>query len=62
MNQDHNQRAQAFLAAIKQVCVEHGLSLAHEDEHGCFYVKQLNEFYFEWLNHTVVELDERPGE
>jgi len=40
---------QAFLADIETVCRKHGLSLAHEDEHGGFIVEELKERNLRWV-------------
>ena len=42
-------RRDAFLAAVEAVCREHGLTLAHEDEHGAFIVRPLRESDIAWL-------------
>lgn len=40
---------QAFLTDIETVCRKHGLSLAHEDEHGGFLVEELKERNLRWV-------------
>lgn len=49
-----NARIDAFLAEIVEVCRKHGLSLSHEDRHGCFEVERLDDDFIEWLNDARV--------
>lgn len=46
---DRSPRAKAFLAAIADVCRQHGLSLSHEDTHGGFEVIPFDEETNAWL-------------
>lgn len=42
----------AFLKEIAEVCVRHGMSISHEDEHGAFVIENFGLGYMEWLNHA----------
>jgi hypothetical protein len=46
-------KTKQFLAEVVEVCRKHGLSIAHEDEHGAFVVKPYSEGYAEWLLDAV---------
>lgn len=39
----------AFLEDIIKVCLEHNMSLSHEDTQGGFLVENLKEINFSWL-------------
>ena len=49
MSEITRERAQAFLDELAAVCQQHGLSLAHEDEHGAFLVRAYDPAYTKWL-------------
>lgn len=38
-----------FLEAVAKLCREHGLSLAHEDEHGAFIIEEYRASSEKWL-------------
>lgn len=41
-----------FLDEIGQVCKKHGLSISHEDGHGCFIIESYNESSVGWLKNA----------
>ena len=38
-----------FLEEIKAVCLRHGFSISHEDQHGSFVIEKFKADYVEWL-------------
>lgn len=40
---------EAFLEAVKQLCIDHDLSIAHEDYHGAFLIEDYCDDNIEWL-------------
>ncbi len=39
----------AFLAEIRAACRKHGMSIAHEDEHGAFVIVPYSDECADWL-------------
>jgi hypothetical protein len=37
------QKVEDFIAAYDELCRVHGLTLSHEDGHGCFIIENLSE-------------------
>ena len=46
-----------FLDEVMAVCRKHGLSIAHEDDHGAFMIRAFNESDAEWLNDASIYVD-----
>lgn len=46
-----------FLDAVRALCRERGLSLAHEDIGGAFLVHPWNEYDDEWLSEASFEVE-----
>lgn len=44
-----NEKIDAFLADVIQVCIRHGFSISHEDPHGAFKVERFSDEYADWL-------------
>ncbi len=38
-----------FLEDVKEVCKKHGLSISHEDWHGCFEIEEYSDKNIKWL-------------
>lgn len=45
-----NEKIDAFVEDIKKVCLQHGLSISHEDSHGGFVIELFAQSNIEWLN------------
>lgn len=46
---DRPEKLKAFLKEINEVCQKHGLSIAHEDEHGGFIIDEYKQENIDWL-------------
>lgn len=44
-----NEKVDAFLLEVIEVCKKHGLSISHEDNHGGFEVELFDPANIEWL-------------
>jgi len=44
-----NEKVDAFLLEVIEVCKKHGLSISHEDNHGSFEVGLFDQANIEWL-------------
>jgi hypothetical protein len=49
-----NDKIDAFLKEIVEVCKEHGFSLSHEDAHGAFIVEKYHEDNIQWLMQAMI--------
>lgn len=56
---ERSRKAKAFIADLEAVCVQHGLSLSHEDTHGAFVVKNLDEVNLAWLREASTDVEIR---
>ena len=42
-------KIRAFKMEVARLCRKHGLSIAHEDEHGSFMIVEWSTLYEEWF-------------
>ena len=53
---EESKKADAFIAAIKQVCIEHKLCIMHEDTGGAFIIADYSEDDFSWFGYAQTEI------
>ncbi|MDP1722768.1 MAG: hypothetical protein Q8L37_06185 [Candidatus Gottesmanbacteria bacterium] len=52
-----NEKIDAFLTEVIEVCKKHGLSIGHEDSHGGFLVHKFSKDNADWLMNADDETD-----
>ena len=50
-----NEKVDAFLSDIEEVCRSHGMSISHEDHHGAFIATDFSEENLKWLKACGME-------
>lgn len=54
-----NEKVDAFLLEVIEVCKKHGLTISHEDNHGAFEVAPFDPANIEWLMNAADCTQER---
>ena len=50
-----NSAVDAFIDDVIDVCKKHGMSIAHEDDHGAFIIEYYSDINIEWLENAAVD-------
>lgn len=56
-NSAPNSAVDAFIDDVIDVCKKHGMSIAHEDNHGAFIIEDYSDINIEWLENADVDID-----
>ena len=52
-----DEKVDAFLAEVVEVCRKHGMSLGHEDSQGAFLVENFRDSNSRWLMQAMENMD-----